>query len=204
MSIDIAEFVSSRVLSLQNQVLSDHRAGATAQLAHLRQAVGSEPGSSPAIWGLTLDGLDPTARGDVPTRKEVAAHIALTLYAVHQQSKSRPMHVAGVGLGQAVSRLAGPAGSDGHAAVRRHFDAAATAIAIGELSHHLRGLVSRLRAEDIPLDYARLARNIWRFQQDGGPDAVRREWGRDFYRRKQTSAGTSSATSSAAIDSAIS
>jgi CRISPR system Cascade subunit CasB len=50
------------------------------------------------------------------------------------------------------------------------------------LVHHARGMVQLLRAHAIPLDYAVLADQLVRWQTIDGPAAVRRVWGRDFYR----------------------
>ena len=152
-----------------------------AQLAQLRAAVARVPGSAPAVWDVTVGRLaDPQARDDEPTAAEWAAHVALTLYAVHQQGRDRPMHVAGWGLGSSIARLADTL--DRPDAVRRRFDAVATASSQAEVAHHLRGLITQLRSEEIPLDYAMLADDLLRFHRDGDPNAVRRRWARQYYR----------------------
>jgi CRISPR system Cascade subunit CasB len=65
--------------------------------------------------------------------------------------------------------------------VKRRFIAAAASETIQEFSHHLRGLIQLMRAEDITLDYPELARDLFSFQFPDGPDRMRLKWGRDFY-----------------------
>lgn len=162
-----------------------------AQLAQLRAAVAMVPGASPAVWEVTVGRLaDRRARGDEPTAAEWAAHVALTLFAVHQQGRERPMHVTGWGLGSSIARLADELNRP--EAVRRRFDAVATANSMGEVAHHLRGLVTQLRSKEIPLDYAMLADDLQQLHRDGNPNAVRLRWARQYYRldtRKPAPAG---------------
>lgn len=153
-----------------------------AQLAELRRHLSAEPGSAPSIWSLTIEGVSPQAYGDDPTTYEVAAHTALTLFAVHQQSRSRSMHRQGVGLGEAIARLM-LLERAGEAAVRRRFDAAATSVDLAELSHHLRGIVGQLRGHEVPLDYGMLAVDFARYQYPESVSSVRRKWGRGLYRQ---------------------
>lgn len=152
---------------------------ATAILAQLRNSVGREPGSVPAIWEVTIADLPGRAVGDDPTPEERASHAALTLFATHQQSRPTPMHMRGPGVGEAVRRLAA---GDAEAAVRRRFHAVATASSFEEACHHLRGIVTQLRTAGVPLDYGQLADDLLRLQRPGGDEVVRRRWGRQYYR----------------------
>jgi CRISPR system Cascade subunit CasB len=158
---------------------------ARATLARLRGAVAREPGSVPEIWAVTIDGVPGTPRGDEPTHQERAVHTAMTLFAVHQQSRSEPMHVRGVGLGQAIRRLesASPTHGDGEVSpVRRRFDALASATSMTEAAHHLRGIVGQLRSEGIALDYGALAEDLDALQAPGRAEKVRLRWARQYYR----------------------
>jgi CRISPR system Cascade subunit CasB len=176
----VGTLVEGRVRQLQEGALSK-RSASVAMLAHLRHAVGKQPGSVPDVWPVTLaDELAGPDAGDGPTAGETAAHIALTLYAIHQQSSSKPMHRRGYGLGRSISELR-PSESDTDPVLRR-FQAVGTADSLDELIHHTRGLVQLLRAAGIPLDYGLLADELFRWQQDGGASRVRLQWGRDFYR----------------------
>lgn len=168
--------IAERVEQLQATV--GKTSATTATLARLRKSLSHEPGSVPAIWELTTADLPGQVDGDDPTPEERAAHVTLTLYAVHQQAKTKPMHVRGTGFGKAVRRLAA---GDREAAVRRRLDAVATATSFAEAAHHLRALITQLRSAEIPLDYGQLADDLLRFQRPGGPETVRRRWGRQYY-----------------------
>ncbi|MBF4460960.1 MULTISPECIES: type I-E CRISPR-associated protein Cse2/CasB [unclassified Rathayibacter] len=201
----LAVFVGERVADLQRASLATHgglgRAAATASLARLRRAATGAPGADPLVWGETLDGLPVEYHGvdGGVTSAERAAHAAITLYAVHQQSKQIPMHRPGVSLGRAVARLAAvnaPPGSEerpGEAAVVRRFLALGTAATFDETVRHARGLITQFRADNIPLDYGLLAYHLARLQVPRYADGVRLDWGRDFYFR--TPVGDADATS---------
>jgi CRISPR system Cascade subunit CasB len=157
-----------------------------ATLAKLRRGIGKPPGSDPELWKITLEGLPPKLAGKdgIPSHGELAVHTALTLYAMHQQSKqSKHMSVPGRTLGRAVRSLAMKRNGDNfeNDPVKRRFVAAATSNTIQEFSHHLRGLIQLMRAEDVTLDYPELAKDLFGFQFTDGPDRMRLKWGRDFY-----------------------
>ncbi len=183
--------VGGVVAQLQRAYLADQQSlsgPAAAHLARLRRGVGSEPGADPFVWHL-LFAEWPTkleARGEEATAAETAAHAALCLYAVHQQSeRTHRMHVSGRTLGGAVARLAKPAGEE-EQRVRRRFNALATAATLSEAVHHARGLITQLRGADIPLDYGGFAADLFLLQSPLHADAVRRQWGRDYYRDQPT------------------
>ena len=169
-----------------------------AELAKLRRGIGHPPGELPELWGSFLLGLPDELRAESgPTHAEWAVYLALTFYAMHQQSNdsacvSRP----GYTLGRAVRELAEQntaAGQDWtESSVLRRFNALATAEEITEISHHLRGMIQLLRAAKnekggIPLDYPQLAVDLYELQCDDPrfPQAkanVRLRWGQDLYR----------------------
>jgi CRISPR system Cascade subunit CasB len=200
---DTGRYVARRATILQE---GRQRSRTVAALAHLRANVGKEPGSDPAIWWLTVDGVPGNPRDDDPTREERATHAALTLYAVHQQARNEAMHRPGVGLGHAVGRLerrVGGAGDDRTSPVRRRFDAVVTATDVAEVTHHLRGLVTQMRGAAIGLDYGQLADDLVDFQFPTRQDDVRRRWARQFYHQdvdehdiedRSEQAGTTAAT----------
>jgi CRISPR system Cascade subunit CasB len=178
---DVGALVARRVRVLQE---TRSRSSSVAALAHLRANVAREPGADPRIWSLTVEGVPGDARGDSASAEERAVHAALTLYAVHQQSRSDGMHQPGVGLGRAVARLdraRGGGESEHTSPVRRRFDAAVTAEDLTEVVHHLRGLVGQLRADGIGLDYGMLADDLHLYQRPDGADVVRRRWARQFH-----------------------
>ncbi len=150
-----------------------------AVLAEWRRGLGKEPMTAPGMWKHIVRVAD-RAHDRERDRVEEAVHHALALYATHQQSRSEAMHVDDeVSLGAACRRLAG-GHDDENPGVRRRFYAAATADTADELAYHLRGLVTLLRGERIPLDYARLAWEIARWHNASSRSAVRRAWARDF------------------------
>ena len=138
---------------LQNRYLHNE-ARARGELAALRGAVAREPGEVPDTWELTQVEV-PNYAGDAPTREEIAVHTAMTLYAVHQQSRTVPMFRPGVGLGRAARELVG--WDEENPSAQKRFNALVTSTTVAELRHHLQGFVSLLRARDIALDHAMLA-----------------------------------------------
>ncbi len=177
-------FVNSQVGRLVSTL---DNPGTVAALAHLRGARTREPGSVPAIWALTMDGAPGTPRGDEPTAEERAIHVAMTTFATHQQSRREPMHRSGgPTLGAAVGQLERrrPHHDQGLSPVRRRFNAVVTATSFDEVTHHLRALVSLLRAESIPLDYARFADDLVQLQRRARADTVLRRWARELYRHE--------------------
>jgi CRISPR system Cascade subunit CasB len=127
---------------------------------------------------------------------EAACHHALALYATHQQSRPEPMDVRDPGrrrdsLGRACNRLSVALQHSGRseAGVTRRFVAATTADSVEELTGHLRGLISQLRENRIPLDYVQLAQDLAAWHRPGARAWARRRWGLDFYRSHRESPG---------------
>jgi len=157
-----------------------------ATLARLRRGVGRAPGEIPALWGILLQDMpeDMQASGRTASHQEIAIYTALTLFAVHQQGwnpQSRPMHQRDCTLGGAMARLITPGDEDSRNRVERRFSQAATASDMSEFSHHLRGLVQLLGAQGIPLDWARLAGQVFAYQNPERVGQVRLRWGEEFY-----------------------
>ncbi len=176
-------FVAGRIRRLQTE---PNEGAVRAELAQLRRGIGMVPGEVPELWAVLFDGLpeELMSRNGKPTAAEWAISIALTLYALHQQGKNpaqESMHRQDCPLGASVHRLAGN-DEDKLKAVRRRFNAMATAQDIEECAHYLRGLVQLLKAEDIPLDYVKLTEDLFWFQFDEGRQRVRLTWAQDFYK----------------------
>lgn len=185
-------FVGRRVAAIQNAYLSPTgRSKGARELAVLRHAAARKPGAAPDAWALEFEGMPDVlvGRRDDPSPGEWAVHAALTLYAVHQQSQSIPMHQWGCehGLGQAMRRLVWRASSRYESLepgeLPRRFAALVTAESFSEAMHYARQLVGQLRGEAIPLDYALLAQQFHDLQFPGKADGVRRAWGRGFASR---------------------
>lgn len=164
---------------LQTRLDDNKSRRARGELAALRRGVSRSPGELPEIWELTRVEV-PDGAGDAPTWEEIAVHTAMTLYAVHQQSRTEHMFSPGVGLGSAARRLIGSPDEENPSA-RARFNALVTSTTVAELRHHLRNLVSLLRSRGIALDHAMLADDIVRFQRPGGAKSVRLAWARQYY-----------------------
>lgn len=171
-------------------------APAAAALAQLRRGAGKRIGEAPEVFRYTeISDLIQDGTPDTPTWQEEAAHLALTLYALHQQSQGQPMHRPGVDLGAALRALHPKDFDDVGDPVLRRFQTLVTADSLGELTHHLRGVVQLLRAAGQPLDYALLADQLVTWQA-GGRARVRLAWGRAFYRTPDADDTSSQTTES--------
>ncbi|MFD3442361.1 type I-E CRISPR-associated protein Cse2/CasB [Streptomyces sp. NPDC058685] len=191
----LRQLAAAHITPLQEGYLRDD-SKAVAALARLRRGAGKEAGQLPDLWALVDTGpLHTVPDGARPldeealTRAEDALHAALTLWALHQQSRPTRMHQPGsrqrpTGLGTAVRRLM-PADDIDEPLLKR-LVRAGTAPDLTSLAQRLRDIVLLLRREDIPLDYALLTSQLYRWQYPGGPDTVRREWGRSFHARRDT------------------
>lgn len=156
---------------------------ARADLAQLRRGVGRDAGTVAEILGLTTNADAPRPRQDDPTAEECAIHTAMTLYALHQQSQGRPMHVRGRGFGAALGSIRYADGAENPGVVRR-FRALGTATDLREAAAHARALVTLLRSAGQGFDYGVLARDLTRLQDPSRAPAVRLAWGREFYRAR--------------------
>jgi len=175
------------IAKLQADFLAD-RPPAVGALAQLRRGAGKLPQDVPELWGVT--GVDQLLAGEAfagderrAERAEAAYFLAVTLYALHQQSQRIPMHQQGVDLGRAVRRLMNPGEID--ETIRRRFVRLGTAATVDILAYRLREVITLLRrgqdGKGIPLDYGRLARQLYQAQTPDGLNAVRRDWGRAFH-----------------------
>lgn len=169
-------YVYGRIESLQSKTSATR-----SSLAKLRRGIGARPGELPELWQLTLERLpeELLSKGSEPTRGEWAVHIALTLYALHQQGKDdKKMSIENYTLGKALRAIADENTDE---ALKRRFITAATSDSMEEFSWHLRSLIQLLRAKDVPLDYPKLAEDIYWFQFPELRASLRLRWGQDYY-----------------------
>jgi len=160
-------------------------------LAKLRRGIGKQPGELPELFEIILGDMPEKlyGKGDGPSYSIWAIYTALTLFALHQQGKDRPMSVSGNtehkntgnSFGAAVGYLV-KQDRDREHAIKRRFDAVVTANEFTEFAHHARGLIQLLRAGDIALDYPRFAQDLYWYQFDETKNRVRLRWGEDYYR----------------------
>ena len=162
---DMATFILGKI----NQLNSDNP-HSKAMLAKLRNSIGKPLEKSPDIWNIIL------SDEKVFPKDENIRHVVLSLYALHKQGKSESMHLPGAGIGISVRKLIS---NDNEEAIRRRFNAMATAQTFEDMIHHARGMIQLFKTNDIKLDYVQFARDLQWFD-----DRTRLKWGRDFYRQK--------------------
>lgn len=148
-------------------------------LAALRRGLGTNPGAEPLMWRFYCHLTD---EGKIDSKLR-AEHAALTLFGIHQQSQRRLMHWNGTRLGEALRTLR-LSSRYSEAALDRRVAQCATADDVGEMTYHLRGLISMLKTTPDPqgLDYSLLVRDLIAWQHPDGRARVRRRWGSDYFR----------------------
>jgi CRISPR type I-E-associated protein CasB/Cse2 len=166
----------------------DRSAGA--DTATLRKGLGREAGSVPELWRYYRVVVpDQVAAAGWITSDLTAEHAALTLFALHQQSQSTSMHRDGEHIGAALLKLRGSDQFTGNPdALDRRIGAAATATSVQELVFHLRGLVTLLRGQKLPLDYSQLAQDVADWRTPFGQARARRRWGANYFAWNRKSA----------------
>jgi CRISPR system Cascade subunit CasB len=192
----VKEVTNARIRELQSGYLKD-KPDAVAALARLRRGVGKPVHAVADLWG--LEGTDrlyteiPDRWEETRVRAENAVHVAITLWAVHQQSRrDAPMHIAGIPLGRAVRALI--PGEDIDDPLRRRYLRIGTATSLEMLAERLRDIVLTLRQKTQGMDYAVLAEQIYGWQIPNQRTEVRRQWGRDFHSRTQPAASVAEGT----------
>ncbi len=178
-----ADFVWKKINTLRT---SANDAKVRATLAKFRHCIGEKPGSDPDVWAETLGNLpeDLHSPNTDASKGEWAIHIAMTMFAMHQQGsdiQSDCMHRDKYTLGRAIKMLADRKGEGGAESIKRRFNATVTSESIEEFAHHLRSMIQLLKAESIPLDYKQLTRELYLFQNPDNRDGLRLRWGQDFY-----------------------
>lgn len=167
---------------------------ATAALAQLRHNVGKPIGADPNILQWTIAGLPQPrpADADEPTDRELAAHTALTLFALHQQSNhDTSAHRLGTSFARACALLR--VGSPNAKGIERRFAAIQTSTDWDETVRHARGLVQLLKSGRQPFDYAQFAEDLVTLHDPDQATSVRLRWGRDFVRPVTPKTSTSNA-----------
>ena len=177
----IRQYMTRRIAAFSRSLGSGIGRG---ELANLRRGVGRIPGDMPELWGDIFQELPEAllSKTGSPTKAEWAVYTALTLYALHQQSRDISMHVERMNIGASVGMLIKD--ENDRERISRRFNAFASAADMQEAAYHLRGLVQMLRTSDIPTDYVVLACDLYDYQWDEESRArVRLRWGQDFYRK---------------------
>jgi len=154
-----------------------------AACAKLRRALGKPRNQTPDVWDITLQGA--------PENNLISdiIHTVLTLYALHRQGRQDTANDGVTKFGTAIASLIAP---DGHNedAIRRRFNAVATAQEFSELVHHARGLIQLLKGQGKTLNYTQFAADLYYFKLSETRDRVRLLWGEQFYRMNKNTEGT--------------
>lgn len=200
-SRDVARVVDEKIGRIQAGYLRDSSL-ARATLARLRR-LDTPGGGSWMVVGEELFSDLPFA--DYPEREQERALLsvktALKLYAIHQQSKRKPMAVFSSAdeprrgsFGSACHAITfsakgssngSPADERGAKGVRRRMAVAEAASDFGGLETALRTLVRQMRAAEVPLNYGTLARDLYLLQHDWAREGVFMEWAKDYYALKK-------------------
>lgn len=147
-------------------------------LAALRRGVGRSLEEAPGSWPYVMEVV-----GSNQFREE-PAHVALGLFALHHQSQDAgSMNRPGWGLGRACGVLKRRRGARGLSddGVERRFHSVVGADSLPAVATHLRGLVTLLRGEDLPLDYRQLYWDLAAWQAPERRDRVALRWARDYF-----------------------
>ncbi|MEU7831271.1 MULTISPECIES: type I-E CRISPR-associated protein Cse2/CasB [unclassified Nonomuraea] len=178
----VRDIASAYIGELQDGYLRD-RSASVAALAQLRRGAGKLPDEVPELWGMAGTERLYSEQGlseKEALKAEFALFSAITLYSLHQQSKSgQPMHRPQAELGAAVRRLM-PGGVLDEP-IRRRFVRLGTASTPQALAYRLREIVILLRGQSIPLGYGILAQQLYQAQDPDGLRHVRQRWGRSFH-----------------------
>ncbi|EJN94200.1 type I-E CRISPR-associated protein Cse2/CasB [Streptococcus ratti] len=171
------------VTKLTNQL--DTSAG-KAMLARLRHSAGKPISEAKEVWPILFENLPETflSQYDDASYEETAILTAIQLYALYQQGRAQSVfdEVAEKhqNIGYSLKNLRR---EEDTIAVDRRFNTMITATTFDELTHHLRHLVTLLKAKspETKIDFARLSADLYWFLRDY-PETVRLNWARQYYK----------------------
>ena len=92
------------------------------------------------------------------------------------------MHKNGNTLGRAAYNIANS--SDDVERVVKRLNLVVTSTTKEELAYQLKSIVQLLKSKSIPLDYAKLAEELYRLNYPEQAADIKLSWGRDFYSEK--------------------
>lgn len=162
-------------------------------LAALRNSIGKPLAGSSDIWPMLFESMPEdflSTTGD-ETREERAIVTSLQIYALMDQAKDETTYHQspnrwdnfGTSLSQ-LRRVEDPSSTD------RRFTAMVSAITYQEFTHHLRQLAKILKSNThTMIDYPKLARDLYLFQNPKLNKQVKLNWARQYYRQNNTNQG---------------
>ncbi|MFF8646467.1 type I-E CRISPR-associated protein Cse2/CasB [Streptomyces sp. NPDC015345] len=136
-------------------------------------------GTAPQMWRFYRTPVDDqhAGRGEASDDQK-AEHMALALFATHQQSKTTLMHHQGIRFGTAVRALHERFPEE---AVASRMSAAAQARSQNAVFFHLRGLISQLSVISQPIDYTLLLTDLKAWPWPDGRSRAIRRWGSAYH-----------------------
>ncbi|GAA1471392.1 type I-E CRISPR-associated protein Cse2/CasB [Corynebacterium felinum] len=183
-SKQLSEFIYRTIEQYQQHYLQG-APHAKADLANFRRLANKQLGDSPETWAVFSHGFPPQLIGNgfQPSPAETAAFISLTLFASHIQSKHEPMHLKNEGLGDALRKYAVKTNTDlFESSLFKRFNSVIHSPNMEGIAYHLRSLVQLFRSESIPLDYGKLATDLYRMQFPDSRTSTQLSWARQLYR----------------------
>lgn len=166
-------------------------------LARLRRAVAGNVEASPDTWPYVFQSLAGTGPADSwdggASDLERSVHAAIALWAQHQQSRATPVNIDGPSLGRQVGVLSAKLRTGDEpmdAGVMRRFARLASASTFEAQMRALTQLVTLMRANDVALDYPRLAHDLRRLQDPERRPRLLLSWSRDLHRLPSTTTTT--------------
>lgn len=179
--------VGATATRLQSQLLGEQgekaQAGARGRLAELRRLAGQPVDRDPLALEMVLLTLTPAlneqsiGHTDAPSPSENAAFHALTLFALHMQSATQPMHQRGISFASACGKLYSQSTS---ASLKPRFDALLLARSSRARMNHTRSMITLLRGAHLGFDYGRFANDLRSLDDPRRRPGVLLRWGRDF------------------------
>lgn len=180
------------VISVYERAYLDREGYARQALAHLRRGDAGNISESSDAWPYVFRALSgvgvsnrPGSDFQGPSDTERAVHASLVLWAQHQQSRPTPVNASGVSLGQAAGVLSGKLKSDSEpldAGVLRRWTRLVTGATFSTQMRALSQLVTLMRANNVTLDYPRLASDLRSLQHPTRRQDVLIYWARDLHR----------------------
>lgn len=170
---------------------------ARAHLAELRKTVSLDIMDNPlalekVLFLMKEEFVDELAgKYDEPSKLERAAFVAFTLFGLHMQSATKPMHETGVSFATACGKLYARRSSE---SIKPRVDAMLMANNEKSRLIHIRSLVSLLRSEQLTCDYGWLASDLRSLMNPQKRPGVQLRWGRDFALGFKTASNTESET----------
>lgn len=186
MSSDAGKQIYKHVASRVHQIENGNPAAAKAQLARLRRGIGKQLQDMPELWGVMLEEMpdDLVGKGDQPSPAEKAVYIAMTMFGLSMQGHTPSKDSTNekeVSLGAAAGKYTQRTGEE-ESRILPRLQKVITANSVKEMEVPLRSMIQLLNQEEVRLDYAGLARDLFYYSGPKGREVVRLRWARDYYK----------------------